>query len=370
MAGDLTALDAGVRLAGAIHVGLLGAYAVGTLRPWRLATIPTLYCFSLMAALLRPVAGADMGGSLGTLAWSLGSALPAATYLLVVQLSDRALPARCHVYVLAAPTLAIPLIHLAVAAGERAACVPAPGGACVPISPAMTVYEIVTGAGVLLLLMAVRGRGVAALRRDGDNRARAVLILTIVALHGLMLALSLGQLAGTVAAPRAMLAGAVLQVTMIYLVGTALFRLPVRETVPAETGTPAARAVPALEAGDAELLQRIERLMTVDKLYQEPGFSRRQLADELGVPEHRVTRAVNAGLGQSFTEMVNGYRVAEAEGLLARDGISVTEIAFAVGFNSLATFNRVFKQATGTNPSGYRRARVKATRVELAAPST
>ncbi len=32
----------------------------------------------------------------------------------------------------------------------------------------------------------------------------------------------------------------------------------------------------------------------------------------------------------------------------------VTQIAFDVGFNSLASFNRVFKETTGQSPTEYR----------------
>ncbi len=360
---ELTTLDAGMRVAGAMHVALLGCYAAAMLRPVRFALVPVFYCASLVAALLRPLADAGAVDGVETAIWSLSSALPAATYLLVVQLADRVLPARRHAYVLAIPALAIPLIHLGSFLGEAAAiCVAAADGPCLAIAPGVMVYEVVTGAAVLLLLMWSRGARIAAMRQASDSRVRAFLILAIVALQGLMLALSLAALSGLVTAPRAGLAAAVLQVTMIYLLGSALFRLPPEQATartPAAAARQAAgavdRAARALDHAEAALLARIQELMTLDKLYQEPGFSRRQLAEELGVPEHRVTRAINDGLGQSFTEMVNAHRVAEAANLLAQDDLSVTEIAFAVGFNSLATFNRVFKQKTGMNPSAYRR---------------
>jgi len=372
---ELTALDGGIRVAGAMHVVLLGCYAAAVLRPARFALVPAFYCVSLVAALLRPLAEAGGVDGVETVTWSLSSALPAATYLLVVQLADRVLPARRHAYVLAIPALAIPLIHLASFLGEGAAiCGAGLGGFCLPIAPSMTVYEVVTGAAVLLLVMSTRGARIAALRQAGGSRARAYLMLAIMALQGLMLALDLAGLSGLVAAPRAGLAAAVLQVTMIYLLGSALFRLPpeqARARTPAvaarQTAGAIDRAASALDDAEAALLARIQGLMTLDKLYQEPGFSRRQLAEELGVPEHRVTRAINDGLGQSFTEMVNAHRVDEATDLLAQGELSVTEIAFAVGFNSLATFNRVFKQKTGMSPSAYRRR--EAGPLEGAAPS-
>ena len=41
--------------------------------------------------------------------------------------------------------------------------------------------------------------------------------------------------------------------------------------------------------------------------------------------------------------------------LLANSALSITEVALNAGFGSLATFNRVFKQAEGMPPSQYRR---------------
>jgi AraC-like DNA-binding protein len=53
---------------------------------------------------------------------------------------------------------------------------------------------------------------------------------------------------------------------------------------------------------------------------------------------------------------VNEYRVAEAKRKLAEPAsakFTIAAIAYDCGFNSLATFQRCFKQFTGITPSQY-----------------
>jgi transcriptional regulator GlxA family with amidase domain len=48
-------------------------------------------------------------------------------------------------------------------------------------------------------------------------------------------------------------------------------------------------------------------------------------------------------------------RLQRAQALLAQPHGSVTEVAFACGFNSLATFYRQYASAFGASPAGHRR---------------
>jgi AraC-like DNA-binding protein len=63
-------------------------------------------------------------------------------------------------------------------------------------------------------------------------------------------------------------------------------------------------------------------------------------------------------MGQSFSSLVNGYRIEEVKSLLAdpkSNGGSVLQMAMEAGFNSKAAFNRAFKAHTGMTPSQYKR---------------
>ena len=66
------------------------------------------------------------------------------------------------------------------------------------------------------------------------------------------------------------------------------------------------------------------------------------------------SRVFKQQLGQSFSEYLRGKRVAMAEELLIHSRRPIQEIAMSAGFGSVATFNRVFREARNCTPSHYR----------------
>ena len=58
--------------------------------------------------------------------------------------------------------------------------------------------------------------------------------------------------------------------------------------------------------------------------------------------------------GINFVEYVARTRFANACDLLRNPNLRISEIAFAVGFQSLSQFNRVFKRLSGKSPTEYR----------------
>jgi len=350
------AIATGVRLAGAIHAVLLAVYAALALRPAARAFVPVGYAACLLGALLVPVLTSP---GLRGLAAALWLALPALTYLLVLQLTDDAPPGRRHLAVLAVPLVALPEV-VALAGGLATIELYA---LRVPVQPALQLYAVLTGAGVLALVFVVRRARLTALASSRADRHRYALVLAILGMQAVALGIALLAMGGLVPGGRAELATAVVEVTMLYLVGSALFRLPAAPVPDTHAVAPAAEPDPGaadskapgpLTERERALLKTVQARMEQDALYRDHTLSRRDLADTLGVPEHQITRVLNAGLGQSFTRFVNGCRVAEARTLLTTCDLQITEIAFRVGFNSLATFNRVFKEIVGTTPRAYR----------------
>lgn len=132
-------------------------------------------------------------------------------------------------------------------------------------------------------------------------------------------------------------------------------------------GTPAAPAPEppsptVAEAGaDPRLVARLDHLMAVDRAYREAELSVGVLAERMQLPEHRLRKLINQGLGyRNFSAFLNGYRLADAKAALGdprRNQEPILSIAMAAGFQSIGPFNRAFKQATGCTPSEYRRAR-------------
>lgn len=56
----------------------------------------------------------------------------------------------------------------------------------------------------------------------------------------------------------------------------------------------------------------------------------------------------------TFTEFVNQYRLTQAKTLLLQDK-NISETGYAVGFDSISYFNKLFKKSTGENPSEFKK---------------
>ena len=79
------------------------------------------------------------------------------------------------------------------------------------------------------------------------------------------------------------------------------------------------------------------------------------LAQELGMTESRFSRFFRRSTGNTFTDFVNRVRVNRACQLLMETERYVTHIAYDVGFNNMANFNRRFLDIKGMTPSEYRK---------------
>ncbi|RJF87843.1 AraC family transcriptional regulator [Oleomonas cavernae] len=134
---------------------------------------------------------------------------------------------------------------------------------------------------------------------------------------------------------------------------------------PGEALFPAAQAQipvppPAIDGGDQRLIVALERAMAVDRIYRQEALTIGDLAERLGIPEYRLRRLINQGLGhRNFNSFLNGHRIAEAKAALAdpaQAAVPILTIALDAGFGSLGPFNRAFKAETGVTPTEYRRA--------------
>lgn len=88
------------------------------------------------------------------------------------------------------------------------------------------------------------------------------------------------------------------------------------------------------------------------------------LAAHLSTSPRTLSRTLSQGMGQNFRDFIGRIRVESvAAALHDRDNeLSILDLALAAGFNSKASFNRMFLAVTGLTPSAYRR-RARAERV-------
>jgi AraC-like DNA-binding protein len=106
----------------------------------------------------------------------------------------------------------------------------------------------------------------------------------------------------------------------------------------------------------AKLFEKAQNEMISKSHFLDPDLDMGELASRLTVSSRELSEAINGAGHQTFYEFVNHYRVEAAKTALADDpGQQVLNVAFASGFNSKSTFNQLFKKATGTTPSGFRK---------------
>ena len=65
-------------------------------------------------------------------------------------------------------------------------------------------------------------------------------------------------------------------------------------------------------------------------------------------------RIIKDELGCTFTEYVNRIRVERSKTLLRSSGMSIAEIACAVGFDDQSYYTRIFKKQVGVAPGKFR----------------
>ncbi|HZY80512.1 MAG TPA: AraC family transcriptional regulator [Cyclobacteriaceae bacterium] len=102
--------------------------------------------------------------------------------------------------------------------------------------------------------------------------------------------------------------------------------------------------------------QKIIDALENDKAYRDPEISIQLLASRIGVPTSIVSHTINNSLGKNFRNLVNEYRIAEVKQRLSdprSSHLSLLGIALECGFNSEASFYRVFRQTTGMSPKEF-----------------
>lgn len=107
--------------------------------------------------------------------------------------------------------------------------------------------------------------------------------------------------------------------------------------------------------------RQMERLKKLDKVFAhvEKNYQNQIGLDEIskvsGFSKYHFTRFFKENTGMTFVEYLNNFKITKAEWYLMYDTNSILEVAYKSGFNSVKTFNRVFKNLKGCAPMEYRK---------------
>jgi AraC-like DNA-binding protein len=100
----------------------------------------------------------------------------------------------------------------------------------------------------------------------------------------------------------------------------------------------------------------LTKAMTADKLYLDPELTVNKLAGHLDISPKTISAVLNGQLKKGFSAFVNDYRIDEVKEKMLHPGnnhITLAGLAFESGFNSVATFQRVFKAAENMTPKEF-----------------
>jgi len=136
-----------------------------------------------------------------------------------------------------------------------------------------------------------------------------------------------------------------------------IFRsFPNLEHQPVQSGIPIPQTEPKNGNRFPGLKEKLLQFMETNKPYLKSDLKISELADSLSVPYHQLSQLINDEFLVNFYDFINKYRVEDAKKLLIEDSrnYKILAIAYEVGFNSKATFNRVFKKFTDHTPSEFK----------------
>ena len=123
------------------------------------------------------------------------------------------------------------------------------------------------------------------------------------------------------------------------------------------SGTPAVQDDESLiDPKFEKIFNRVEQLMKEEQLYMEPELTLSMVSDQLNVPAAIVSQAIKIFTNLSFPSYINTYRVnmvIEKMNSPLFKTYTLLSLALESGFNSKASFNRIFKQQKGVTPSEY-----------------
>ena len=111
-----------------------------------------------------------------------------------------------------------------------------------------------------------------------------------------------------------------------------------------------------VESGNVETLLKLESILD----YIEKNYSKQiclgDASAEFGFSTSYFARFFKKYSGETFMNYLNAYRINKARDMLFLDSEkSVSRISELVGIPNVKTFNRLFRQITGTSPTQYRK---------------
>lgn len=107
---------------------------------------------------------------------------------------------------------------------------------------------------------------------------------------------------------------------------------------------------------DKDLVAKLIKAIENDKVYLNPKLSLQELATMLDANDTVLSNTIKTHYNKNFRSFINELRVKEVQDRLINDGLgslSLLGLANECGFNSEASFYRIFRATTGLTPKQF-----------------
>lgn len=126
---------------------------------------------------------------------------------------------------------------------------------------------------------------------------------------------------------------------------------PIKAVLPEEIApTVIPRPIEVVSA-DVQFLKQMQNL--IERRIDDPRLNVAELAQALNISPRQLQRKIQSLTGLSPVLFLRNYRLERAKHLLEQGAGSISEVAYAVGFNTPDYFAKVFKEQFGVQPSQY-----------------
>ena len=104
-----------------------------------------------------------------------------------------------------------------------------------------------------------------------------------------------------------------------------------------------------MEDNDKRLMEKI--VSAVNNNYTDSDYGVEQLASDVGLSRVQLHRKMKQLTGIAASDFIRNIRLKQAARLISENNVNISQVAYAVGFKSLAHFSTLFKKYYGVSPS-------------------
>lgn len=142
------------------------------------------------------------------------------------------------------------------------------------------------------------------------------------------------------------------------LIWTIMNKLPNKRSINQATmGLLFLQLMNQIERVETDEMNKDQRLIMTVLSYIEEHYrdgELMELAEELNYDLCWMSRKIKLTMGKSYTELVQEKRLSQAAYLLTNTAMSVMDVGFAVGYENVSYFHRIFRERYGMTPRKYR----------------